>query len=97
VWNAIGYLADQRSGADAACQVTVITSHPHPAMGAAIDAVRDLARHCNASRPDPGDPPALLRLAAPTGAPHAPDPAWTTQVAEAWLGRPAATGWALLQ
>ncbi len=82
VWHAIGHLADQRTGADAACHATVITSHPHPGMGAAIDAVRDLARHCNASRPDPGDPPALLRLAAPTGTPHAPDPAWTTQVAE---------------
>jgi hypothetical protein len=82
VWHAIGHLADQRADADAACQVTVITSHPHPSMGAAIDAVRDLARHCNASRPDPGDPAALLRLAAPTGALHTPDPAWTTQVAE---------------
>ncbi len=43
-WHALGHLTDQRGG-PAACHATVITSHPHPSMAAAIDAVRELARH----------------------------------------------------
>jgi len=81
VWHALGHLTDQRSGAND-CHATVITSHPHPGMAAAIDAVREMARTCNASRPDPGDPPTLLRLAPPTRTAADPDPGWATDVAE---------------
>jgi len=82
-WHALGHLTDQRGRANA-CHATVITSHPHPSMAGAIDAVRELARHWHASRPDPGDPATLLRLAAPpvalTGT--ALDPGWAVEVAD---------------
>lgn len=75
-WHAVGLLTDARTTTDA-CHATVATSHPHPTLVAAIDAVRDSARACNASRPNPDAEPTLLRLSAP--APHPAE--WDAEIA----------------
>jgi len=68
-WHATADLADRR--AEATGQLTARTTGPHPDMAAAIDAVREIARAVTASRPDPGAPTAVLRLAAHVAEPLA--------------------------
>ena len=70
VWHGIGHLTDQR-GRVGGCHATLITSHPHPSIAAAIDAIGDVARRWGASRPDPAATAVLLRLSA-TAEPPAP-------------------------
>ncbi len=77
VWHGIGHLTDQRGGVGG-CHATLITSHPHPSMAAAIDAVRDVARRWGASRPDPAAA-VLLRLSARA---EPPSPRWQDQLAQ---------------
>jgi hypothetical protein len=74
VWHATGHLTDTRTG-PGACHAT--TAQPHPRMGAAIDAVREVARGAGASRPGPGAPATLLRLWTPT---HPVPAAWAEEM-----------------
>jgi len=77
VWHATGHLTDTRTG-PGACQATIVTTQPHPSMGAAIDAVREVARGAGAARPDPGAPATLLRLWTPN---HPPVAGWAEEMA----------------
>jgi hypothetical protein len=77
VWHATGHLTDTRTG-PGACHATIVTTQPHPSTGAAIDAVREVARRFGASRPDPGTPATLLQLWTQQ---HPPLAAWAEEMA----------------